>query len=272
MESTHLASILFSVVSSLAFATVALAISRREVSTPMRGANRAFVVWWAGLGASTFLTGIATALAVVGYTPLPLYQALELVRIFLVCLALWGLLHYLLVLIAGWQGMAWPLGILYTLLAGYLAWNLLAQSPDHVELGSWVATLEPTADAQGAQLVLLLALIVGPQFLAALAYLALYFRVDDPLAKRRILIVSLSILIWFGAAIAAALGNVAGSNTWQLASRLLGLGAAAAILYAYVGMGPSLGAAARESAQGGPGTEAAPRPPQGFASFLPSVV
>lgn len=272
MESTQLASILFSVVSSLAFATVAVVIARRDVSAPMRGANRAFVVWWGGLACSTVLAGFETSLAVLGYTPVALFQATALLRIVFVCIALWGLLHYLLVLITGWRGLAWPLGILYAALAVYLAWDIQSANPDHVALGNWTATLQPATPPQGAELVLLLALVVGPQFLAAIAYLTLYFRVDDRMAKRRILIVSLSIIIWFGSAILVAVGGGGQSDRWQLASRLLGLAAAAAILYAYVGLVPRDGTPAGEDDEQGPEAESTTSPPQQMRSLHPPSV
>lgn len=264
MLATQAASIAFSIVSAIFFGTVAYVLARREVSAPMRGANRAFVTWWAAIGASGLLTGMQMALAVSGFRSVPFFMAVGLVNLVLVCLALWGLLHYLMVLIANTRSFAYPLAFLYVLLAAYFAYLTFSSKYTTVEVDGWTAMLGPQEVPSLAYLVILLALILGPQMLAALAYLTLAFRVDDPVARKRILIVSLSILIWFGSATVVALATPRGSkpgDTWQLVSRLLGVGAAAAILYAYLGLTPGTSAAAQEGDKA-PETPAAPTAPK----------
>jgi hypothetical protein len=245
MEPTIAVSLGLSLLSAAAFLAVAVVLARRNVSAPMRGANNAFVIWWAAIAASTLLTGFETALAAAGDLSVPLFRALSILSIPLLCLALWGLLHYLIVLLSGTRRWGVPLGVLYALLAGYFFWLTGKADYTSVHLGRWTATLEPQPMFGGWAIALLVFLIIGPQMLAALVYFGLVFRVDDPATRKRILLVSLSILVWFGAAIVISLLQEPGkpaSDAAELTTRLLGLAAACAVLYAYIGVTPRTGA------------------------------
>jgi hypothetical protein len=51
--------------------------------------------------------------------------------------------------------------------------------------------------------------------------------------RYRILLVSWSIIIWFLSAYLASISGLSQQDWWQIASRLIGLGAALTILFAY---------------------------------------
>jgi len=81
-------------------------------------------------------------------------------------------------------------------------------------------------------------LFIGPTLWGAGAYLLLYGKVTDPMQKRRILLVGLSILLWFGTGLGANFGGIDSSAWWPVASRTIALLAAGTIYYAYAGLKP----------------------------------
>jgi hypothetical protein len=97
----------------------------------------------------------------------------------------------------------------------------------------WSATLEYQNQVRGPLFLIALLLLVFPQILGSLAYFTLYFRVNSATQKYRILIVSWSIIIWFLSAFLASISGLSQQDWWQVTSRLLGLGAALAIMLAY---------------------------------------
>ena len=113
-------------------------------------------------------------------------------------------------------------------------------------------------------------LLILPPFLAAGGYLSLYWKVDQPVQKRRILLVSLSILVWFGTALAGT--GASESDVWRIVSRLIGLAAAATILYAYTGLKPSEPAAVTTTPHKGQDPPMYDNPPRkGVANIGPAA-
>ena len=111
--------------------------------------------------------------------------------------------------------------------------EVTVSTPNGVEVGRWTTSLKFLFPLTGPVIVLILLLLVLPQIIGALAYLTLFFRVEERTQKYRILLVSLSLLIWFGMALVAAAIGIGEEDWWQVASRALGLGAALVILMAY---------------------------------------
>ena len=63
-------------------------------------------------------------------------------------------------------------------------------------------------------------------------------KVDQQVQRRRILLVSLSILLWFGSSLVGTALQASQTRAWSLVSRAIGLAAAATIYYAYRGLKP----------------------------------
>jgi hypothetical protein len=76
-------------------------------------------------------------------------------------------------------------------------------------------------------------LVIAPQILATLAYFSLYFRLQDRAQKYRVLLVSISILVWFGSPVLAFGLGVSQLPWWMWVSRLLTLAAVVVIYWAY---------------------------------------
>lgn len=227
---------LLSILSASGFALVGRTIQKREVSPGMRIAQDAFVVWWYALAATT-LVGLVGSLLDLS---LSAYMVLTLLALFMLCIGLCGLLFYLVFLFTERRSLLVPMAIGYLGVFVFLAWFVMAGDPIGIERNEWGATLEYAEPIEDGPVVwVAIALIIGPQLVASVGYLSLYWKVDDPLLRRRILLVSLSILAWFGSSLVGTGAGTAETDWWRLTSRLIGLAAAGTIYYAYTGIRPT---------------------------------
>jgi len=235
MSTSLSASAAFASVSSVVYFGVGRLLGRREVRAGAARAHAAFRAWWFGVALSTAITAFIAVLGVLGAATVGAVTALTLVDFAIVCLALWGLLYYLVYLYSGRTGAWLWIAAAYVAYWLFLVWLILQADPVGVDVGAWSVQLEYRDDLEGDPLAAIaLALLVMPQIIGALAYLSLFFRLEDATARYRVMVVSISILIWFGSVYAGALGGLGAEAWWQILSRLVGLAAALAILAAYL--------------------------------------
>ncbi|HUR26520.1 MAG TPA: hypothetical protein VM327_10955 [Candidatus Thermoplasmatota archaeon] len=226
-----------SVFSALGFLLVGRTIQRREVSPRMRIGQHAFVVWWYALAFTTAVGALATLSP---FHHLEAFLALTVLTLLILCVGLCGLLFYLVFLFTERRSLLVPMAIGYAGLFLFLLWFILAGQPTGIESTAWGPKLVYANPLDDGPLVrVAIALIVGPQVIASLGYLSLYWKVDDPLLRRRILLVSLSIFAWFGSSLVGSGADVAQSDWWRVTNRLIGLLAAGTIYYAYTGIRPN---------------------------------
>lgn len=236
MALLHSLAVLLAFLSAGVFLLVGWTIQSRDVSPAMRIGQKAFVVWWYALAAATLLGALGN-LASLGLQPL---LALTLVTLLILSVGLCGLLYYLVFLFTERRSLLVPMAVGYAGFFAFLTWFILAGDPVGVERTAWGSTIEYANPIdQGPFFVAAIVLLIGPPLVAAAGYLSLYWKVDDPILKRRILLVSLSILAWFGSSLIGTGTEAAETDAWQLTSRLIGLAAAATIYYAYTGIRPS---------------------------------
>jgi hypothetical protein len=216
------------------YAYVAWQLRQRVVpSAEARFAWQLFVIWWLGLSITTFNGALLSLLGALELTILPLYVTITQLNLLFICVALWGLLYYLIYLFTGRSGALVPLSVFYVVYYGLLVYYVSASDPAGVRVGRWNTSLEYSNEISGPFFVLVLLLLVLPQIIGALAYFSLYFRVRDATQKYRILLVSCSLMIWFTATLAASLSGFARQDAWQLISRVIALSATLAIMIAY---------------------------------------
>ena len=231
---THLISALFSIASAAIYGYVAARLSQRTISNPgARFAWQLFGLWWYCLAATTLVSGLLHSLGAFNIVSLPLFIALTHVNILLICIALWGLLYYLVYLFTGSQRFLVPLTIFYVLYYVLLVYYITASDPARVEITRWTTRLVYADPITGPFFSLVLVLLVFPQILASLAYFTLFFRVREATQRYRVLLVSWCIILWFGSAFVASVTGLSQEDWWQILSRLIGLGAALGILFAY---------------------------------------
>ena len=231
---TLLISALFSVVSAAIYGYVAARLSQRTISNPgARFAWQLFGLWWYSLAATTLVSGFLHLLGAFSLASLPFFVALTYINILLICIALWGLLYYLVYLFTGSQQFLAPLTIFYFLYYVLLVYYITASDPARVEITRWTTQLVYARPITGPFFSLVLVLLVFPQILASLAYFTLFFRVREATQRYRVLLVSWCIILWFGSAFVASVTGLSQEDWWQILSRLIGLGAALGILFAY---------------------------------------
>lgn len=234
IQNTLLTSAIFSLVSAVVYGIVGLQLSKRVVQDSASNfAWKLFTLWWFGLAVSTLTGFIFSLLGAIGRTILPVYVALSYVNLLISCIALWGLLYYLIYLFTGNTRILVPLSAFYLFYFVLLVYYLTVSTPNGVEVGRWTTSLKFLFPLTGPVIVLILLLLVLPQIFGALAYFTLFFRVEERTQKYRILLVSLSLVTWFGLALLAQAIGFAEEDWWQVASRAIGLAAAFVILMAY---------------------------------------
>lgn len=234
-QPTLLFSALFAVTTAGIYSYVGWRLSRRVISSPeARLAWGSFTVWWYGLAATTLIGGFLSLFAALGLTSLPLFVTATYLNLLIICLALWGLLYYLIYLFTGNRRSLLPLALFYTIYYFLLVYYITASIPSDVNVGRWNTTLVYRAPLTGPFFVLIIALLLLPQIIGGLAYFSLYFRVSDITQKYRVLLVSWSIVVWFLSPLIALAGGVGQQDWWQSVSRFIGLAAALTILMAYL--------------------------------------
>ncbi len=231
---TLLISMLFALVVALIYAYVGSQLGRRRFfSAEAQFAWRLFAVWWYGLAATTFISGLLGLLGAFGLMSLPLMITFTYVNILVICLALWGLLYYLIYLFTGSKSLLPPLTLFYIGYYIVLQYYIVASNPNGVAVNRWNIQLVYETPLTGPFFTLVLILLIFPQILGSLAYFSLYFKAKEATQKYRISLVSWSIIIWFGSSFLVSITGLSNQDWWQIVSRFMGLAAALTIYIAY---------------------------------------
>jgi len=233
VEASLVAASAFAEASGLLYLFVGWAVQDRAVGREHRRANDLFALWWWGLAALSILGGIVSLAAALGFRDVAAFSVFTAVALLLLCIALLGLLSYLLYLFTGRNGLLLPLAVGYGAFYVAMLALLAAAGPDGVEVTHWGAKLtfaRPIAPAFAAALGVGLLL---PQALCALAYLRLARRLEDRAQRHRVEMVAVSIFLWFLSSLFASAAGLGQSDAWQVLSRCISLAAALTILGAY---------------------------------------
>jgi hypothetical protein len=235
IQSTLVLSALFALLAASIYAYVGWRLSQRLISSSeSRVAWQSFTVWWYGLAATTLIGGLLNLFGALGLTILPLFITATYVNILVICIALLGLLYYLIYLFTGNSRLLMPLAIFYIVYYTLLVYYITASIPENINLEHWSTSLAYRTPLTGPFFVLLIALLLLPQIIGGLAYFTLYFRVPEVTQKYRIVLVSWSIIIWFLTPFVGFATGLGQQDWWQIVSRLIGLAAALTILMAYL--------------------------------------
>jgi hypothetical protein len=225
----------FALVGGITYIYIGWWLSRRAISAPdPRLAWQAFTIWWFALATTTLLGAFQNLMGAFGHTELALFITAQYVNLLVSCVALWGLVYYLIYLFTGSSRALVPLMIFYMVYYILLVYYYTASTPNDVEIGRWNTTLIYGNSLTGPFFILLVILLLFPQIIGSLAYFTLYFRISDVTQKYRVLLVSWSIIFWFVSPLIALAEGVAEQDWWQLASRCISLGTALIILMAYL--------------------------------------
>jgi hypothetical protein len=210
-------------------------LSRRIIaSSDAKLAWISFAVWWHGLAITTLIGALQNLLGALGATELPLFITTTYINILVVCVALWGLVYYLIYLFTGNRQLLLPSILFYAIYYVMLVYYVTASVPSHINIEPWRATLAYDAPLTGPFFTLAIILLLLPQIVGGFAYFTLYFRISEVTQKYRVFLISWSIIIWFLSPFFALIGNVSQRDWWQLASRFIGLVSSLTILMAYL--------------------------------------
>jgi hypothetical protein len=235
IQFTLLISTLLSLIAAGTYAYVGWWLSKRVVSSAQaRLAWQSFTIWWYALAVTTLIRSFQNLLGALEMIDLTLFITANYISILATCIALWGLLYYLIYLFTGNSRSLVPLTIFYMIYYVFLVYYITASMPNNVEITRWDTNLSYENTLDGPLFVTLIVLLLLPQIIGGFAYFTIYFRVSDVTQRYRILLVSWSIIVWFLSPVLGLAGGLSEQDWWQLASRLIGLGAASAILIAYL--------------------------------------
>jgi hypothetical protein len=224
----------FAVVSAVLFGYAGRVQMKRQVMGEARLALQLFAIWWYALAAITVVGSVFNILAGLGKTDIALWQVYTYLAIAGICLALWGLLYYLLYLFTGNRAWLPILSIFYIFVYVLVLYFVQVSQPIGVKHDEWSAQLEYANQQDSPISIALVLFIIAPQILAGLAYFSLFFRVRERAQRFRIAIVSWSIVAWFSSSLVVAFSpELQTSDGWQVTSRLIGLTAASLIVMAY---------------------------------------
>lgn len=236
METTLLVGSTAELAAAVLFAFTGRKTAARRVSADARVPNAGLTAWWMSI-ALLWLIDAARGYAVAARGPTDrfvhdAFVALFYIAVLVLCVALWGLLNYLVFLYRGRHATA-PLGIFYGAYFLVASVAVAAARPDEIRLGAWATHVTydvPLAPGVEASLFLFL---LAPQLAGAAAYLSLARRASDPMQRYRIVVVGTTLLVWIGVNLAADLLRITYDDAWQIARIALGILAATAILSAY---------------------------------------
>lgn len=235
IQSTLLFSALFALAAAGIYAYVGWRLGKRVIpSSDARLAWVSFTVWWYGLAAATLIGGLLNLFGALGLTDLPIFITATYLNIQVICIALMGLLYYLIYLFTGNRNSLGLLAIFYIAFYILLVYYITASIPNAVNVERWNAAIAYRNPPAGPFIILLIVLLLVPQIIGGFAYFSLYFRVTEITQRYRILLVSWSIILWFLSPVLAMAGGLSQQDWWELASRMIGLAAAGTILMAYL--------------------------------------
>ena len=127
IQPTLLLGAMLSIVSAFIYYYVGRVLSRRRsASTDARLAWVLFVVWWYALAVTTLSGAILSLLGALGIAALPLFITFTLINLLATCVALHGLVFYLLYLFTGNRRLLGPLTVFY--IAYYIllvSWSII---------------------------------------------------------------------------------------------------------------------------------------------------
>lgn len=215
------------------YAYVGVVTWRRRVGGEAQLASDLFATWWFALAATTAAGVLTRLMGWAGVKDLALYLTVSQVTLFGLCVALWGLLYYLLYLFSGRRQLIVPVSLFYVGFYAWLVYLTVARRPIGVTVDEWKVSLTYASQYSSAVLATFVLLLILPPLLGAAAYARLFFRVRDRTQRYRIGLVSSTIVAWFGTTLVVWFLDASQSFAWQVTSRLIGLGAAYLIYAAY---------------------------------------
>lgn len=220
------------ILAAAVYAYVASRLPRAAEDARSRRALSMFALWWYALSVNIALVGVTYLLGAFDLLTLEMQVVDAHLQRALLCVSMVGLMHYLTYLLSG-RDLLVPIAVFYGAYYVLITWALIAQRPDGLFVGEWRTDLTYAGAEIPALRLVGLGAILLPPVAASLAYFRLFFRVEDPLRRWRIALVSGAIVLWWAIAVLAGQRAALSDTPLQVLNRLLSLVAAFGVLAAY---------------------------------------
>lgn len=222
------------------FLTIGAMLLGRKMRSEYRLPTTMFGLWWIVLGALKSMEVISRVLLNdygISYFNVPF----EFVKWSLMPFALFALGYYTIFLFSGKTKWSIPLALLYLAVGVFLIY-LMATSGPYVILEE--TTIGKTTYLPGDVAyqiktplymgLMILAALIFPQLVICIALFYLYFKLDRPTQKYRILLIASSIFFWLGSSFVMSAFGTATKSTALVVQHLIELLAAVMIYLAYM--------------------------------------
>lgn len=220
------------------FGYVGARVAGRHVAGPARRAALAFGVWWYFLSFNAIQTGLRGMAAAFDLVPPDgvvesSLVALSYAAVIALCAGVAGLLYFLVYLFRGSERAFWPIVGFYAAYAVVAVYAYSLLQPNGVAAGKWFAGVTTGSTIGSAFFAIMVLLLFVPQIGGAVAYGALYFRLESAEKRYRVALVSTSLAVWLTLTLLAPFLGLGRYEWWAAGGRLVGLAAALAVLLAY---------------------------------------
>ncbi|HUR68248.1 MAG TPA: hypothetical protein VM370_03310 [Candidatus Thermoplasmatota archaeon] len=227
---------LVTLLTGVLYVGVGRVILSRDLADDARTANHLFATWWIGLAILYLASAPLTIAGALGFRSYPLTLAFIQAALVALCIAVWGILGFLLYVYRGNHRWLVPTAMFYGALAFGLLFLVSWMEPTGFESG--VGTSLAFTRKLGASGSVLIGLAFSvPIFAAALAYASLLFRVTERLPRYRIAMVSGAFAIQFGWSIVRSVTGLSrrfpDSKVLLVANQVLAIAVPLVILMAY---------------------------------------
>lgn len=203
----------------------------RKVQPEYKRPTFFFGLWWT-------IAGVIAAVQIIQQVLFryPMFQGNLLATAYGVILwsammvGIFGLLYYMLFLFTGKEKWTIPLAVFYAAATALVLYVIISSGPYVVKAAGilyqgttnerWynVGEIAYTTYPSYSMLILLACAVLLPIIIVAIALYALYFRLDRPTQKYRVLMIATGMLLWFGSGMT---GNAAGVSQGQLYSTIM---------------------------------------------------
>lgn len=174
------------------FLSVALRLREQPVSAESRNAIWLFSMWWMALSINAVVSATQDLLVAFGVVALGPFIVFEYLRVFALCIGLWGLMYYLAYVLTGKRQLLAPLAVLFALYYGAIVFVVTIGRPVAVAAERARLLYEaPIVDGVATAF-----LLVVPPLIAAGTYLALFARTRSASHRYRAGIVGFATLLW----------------------------------------------------------------------------
>ena len=219
-------------VSAPVFGFVAWRMFRRPVPERARLPASQFSLWWAAVGAGALVTGVEGVAGAVGALSFAAAYSAYLVTLLVDAVALWGLVSYLVYIYFGKYHLV-ELSGFYALFYVAALYYTIARHPYAVYLPAGVPTLEYSYPNAGVVFGFVVLALLIPEILGVVLYVSLLRRTTERTPRYRIVVVSASLVLYFGLAFFAPPASLVPANVWTLGKAMLDVFAAGLAFAAY---------------------------------------